>query len=88
MIIGHHYTEPTMITIQNRKYISEKGGKLKTNVDTICQTDLHYHYKAIKEPIPKDTEIIINSYWKNFYGDYINTTYEGNTYDIRTVDLY
>lgn len=86
--IGERYTKPIMIEISNGKYVCEKGNKLKTKVDCICQSDLYYHYKAVKEKIPKGTTVEVNYYWKNFYGDYVNVTYKNKNYDIKTEELY
>lgn len=67
--IGHHYT-----------FKPFKGKLVKTGYD---EADLHY-FRKTKEPIPIGTEIVIDTWWMNFYGSYYRVEYEGHTYDIKT----
>ena len=80
--IGVHYKKPTAITIHNGvRIICKEGLNLITTKSVCDEADLHYFKKHIKR-IPENTSIRVDSYWKNFYGDYIRTVYDGNTYDI------
>ena len=55
-----------------------------------CEMDFHYAgvpgYKR-KPPIPKGTEVEINYYHFNFYGEYFNVKYDGKNYDIKTDNI-
>ena len=64
-----------------------KGVKAILLSNGFCEMDFHYAgvpgYKR-KAPIPKDTEVEINYYHFNFYGEYFNVKYDGKNYDIAT----
>lgn len=55
--------------------------------DGYCEMDFHYAgvpgYKR-KPPIPKGTEVEINYYRINFYGEYFNVKNNNKSYDIAT----
>lgn len=54
---------------------------IRLNKSGYDEADFHYFRKA-KSPIPVDTEIHPESFWRNFYGSYFRVTYEGHKYDI------
>ena len=51
--------------------------------DAYDKADLHYAGE-IKNPIPKDSRVIIDCWWQNFYGCYFRIKWEGNEYDVAT----
>lgn len=67
--IGHEY-----------KFRPFKGKLVKPGYD---EADLHY-FRKTKEPIPEGTEVVIDTWWMNFYGSYYRVEHEGHTYDIKT----
>lgn len=69
-LIGHHYPLSDNVII-------------KLNKAGYDEADYHYFRKS-KRPIPVNTEIHPESFWRNFYGSYFRVTYEGHKYDIDT----
>lgn len=72
-LIGHEYTFKPL-----------KGKVIKESYD---QADLHYWQRESKPPIPKGTELKVDCWWMNFYGDYFRVEYNGNKYDVKTDNI-
>lgn len=68
-LIGHDYTFKPM-----------KAHIVKAAYD---EADFHYFRKA-KEPIPVGTEVMIDTWWMNFYGSYFKIMWQGHKYDVKT----
>ena len=63
------------------------GVRVKTLKESQCETYLHYLSApgagTVKQnPIPANTTLIAESYWRNFYGEYFRVKYNGRPYDI------
>lgn len=63
------------------------GVRLRTLRDSQCETYLHYLSTpgagTVKQnPIPANTTLIAEYYWRNFYGEYFRVKYNNRPYDI------
>lgn len=63
------------------------GVRVKTLKDSQCETYLHYLStpgagRIKQEPIPANTVLLAEYYWRNFYGAYFRVKYNNKPYDI------
>ncbi len=54
--------------------------------DAYDEADFHY-FRSAKDPIPKGTELTIDTWWQNFYGSYFKVNYNNKMYDIKTTTV-
>lgn len=72
-LIGYHY--PVLQT---------SNLEFRTNVETRCETDMHYWERKPKDAIAEGEVVEPLDIWFNFYGMYLRCKYRGLTYDIKT----
>lgn len=72
-LIGHHYP------VLHASHI-----EFRTNVETHCETDMHYLERKPKEAIAKGEVVEPIDIWCNFYGMYLRCKYRDLLYDIKT----
>lgn len=83
---GKKRYHPEQFNINGTNILVEPGiTRLLTNCDVICERDLNY-FKT-DHRLPDNTEILVDHFYWNFYGDHIVAMVDGREFYIKPINL-